>query len=187
MVDHRELLVSLAPEKFQDNFRDLICRLWVILYVYNSKRRVKVAEFKEFCLQTYEAIFTGFNNQKRWINVSPTVHSLLAHSHELIENNECFGLGDFSESGVENCNKYLRFYRCNLARKNNQDNNLEDCLTRLWVRSDPVVRRSCPAVICTRCNCYGHHTVSCPMKVLPETSSCITEDDWYFSCLFTDK
>ena len=118
LVDHRELMVSLVPHRFQADLRELMCRLWVILFVYNSKRKVKTDVFKDFCITTYKSIFNGFNNKDRWINVSPTVHSLLAHSPELIENNDCCGLGNFSESGLENNNKYLRFYRRNLARKN---------------------------------------------------------------------
>ena len=29
MTDHRELLVSLVPERFREDFRELICRIWI--------------------------------------------------------------------------------------------------------------------------------------------------------------
>ena len=61
MVDHIEMKVSLVPQRFQENFKDLICCLWVILFVYNSKSRVKVDKFKDLCIQEYETIFNGFH------------------------------------------------------------------------------------------------------------------------------
>ena len=186
MVDHRELMVSLAPERFQDDYRSLLCRLWIIIYIYNSKDKIDVGAFKDFCSTTYQLILTGFNNKtEKWINISPTVHALLAHSWELILNNDSKGLGEYTEAGLENSNKYLRFYRRNLSRKTNQESNLEDCLTRLWVRSDPVVRASGPqGPICSRCS-LEHYTVSCPQKAV-ETINVASLDEFYLSCLIID-
>ena len=96
--------------------------------------------------------------------------------------NDCKGLGEFTEAGLENSNKYLRFYRQSLSRKTRQESNLEDCLTRLWIRSDPVVRASGPqGPICSRCS-LEHYTVSCPEKA-GETTSVASLDEFYLSCL----
>ena len=185
LVDHRELMVSFAPARFQDDYRSLLCRLWVIISVYNSTRNVNIEEFMCFCIKTYELILEGFNNSSRWINVSPTMHALLAHSWELISNNDGKGLGEYTESGLEN-NNYLRFYRSNLARKVNQETNLEDCMTRLWLRSDPGIGHSGPPKPkCSRCSVVGHFTVSCPQKV-QEVATASTLDNYYLSCLFID-
>ena len=183
------LMVSLAPQRFQEAYRTLLCRLWVIVKIYTSQRKVDIGQFKEFCLDTYNYILMNFNNNsaetKRWISISPTVHALLAHSWELIANNDGKGCGEFSESGLENNNKFLRFYRCNLARKVNQEMNLEDCLTRLWLRSDPTIRSAGPPPPkCSRC--HGEHfTVSCPQKQLI-CSTVSSLDDYYISLLFLD-
>ena len=97
--------------------------------------KVRINLFKEFCLETYNLILSKFNNvDLKWISITPTVHSLLAHGWELISFNDDKGLGEFTESGLEN-NKFLRFNRQNLSRKVNQSTNLEDCLTRMWLHS----------------------------------------------------
>ena len=97
--------------------------------------------FKELCAGTYLLILNKFNNAEiRWINISPTLHMLLAHSWEIIEANNNYSLGEYSESGLEHNNKFLRFFRLSLARKNSQETNLQDCIERLWIKSDPGIR-----------------------------------------------
>ena len=41
-------------------------------------------------------------------------------------------------------NKLLRLFRIALSRKTSQADNLNDCLNRLWIRSDIQVRNSVP-------------------------------------------
>ena len=180
-------MVDLVPDRFKEEYHTLLCHLWVIIKIYNSKRKVNIEKYKEFCVLTYNHILANFNNtDSRWINISPTLHSILAHSWELIQNNDDKGLGVFSEGGLENCDKFLRFYRRNLSRKINQETNMEDCHTRLWLRSDPLIRNSGPPKpTCSRCS-LDHFTVSCPQKnsqLLPLSTS---QDDIYFDQLFLD-
>ena len=95
--------------------------------IYKEKTNL----FKEFCLETYNLILSKFNNvDLKWISIMPTVHSLLAHGWELISLNNDKGLGEFTESGLEN-NKFLRINCQNLSWKVNQSVNLEYCLTRM--------------------------------------------------------
>ena len=112
-------------------------RLWIILFIYTSQSKnaqVNTLLFREFCADTYELLLKNFENLvKRWINVSPTLHMLLAHAWELIEINGKYGLGEYSETGLENNNKFLRYFREHLARKCSQETNLEDCLNRFWL------------------------------------------------------
>ena len=171
MTDYRELMVSFVPVRFQDDLREVICRLWVVIKVYTGKEEVNVRLYKQFCLDLYNLVLNSFENQSRWISISPTLHSLIAHSWELISNNDGRGLGDFTEGGLEHNNKFLRFYRRNLARKVDQSANIEDCLTRLWLRSDPLIRDSGPAQpTCKRCH-GSHFTVSCPQKSVLQSST----------------
>ena len=100
LVDHRELMVSFVPQRFQEDLWVLMCKIWVIIKIYTSKEKVNVSEFKQFCLDVYYHILNSFNNKEsHWINVSPTVHALSAHSWELIRNNGGVGLGN-SQRGV---------------------------------------------------------------------------------------
>ena len=151
-----------------------------------SNSKVNIDEFKMFCLDTYKLILSKFNNENlKWINISPTVHALLAHGWELISLNDGIGLGQYTEGGLENNNKFLRFYRRNLARKVSQSTNLEDCLTRLWLRSDPKMRDAGPKANCSRCKSTGHFTVSCPQKRLLSSTihSSQSLDDYYLSAI----
>ena len=94
LVDHREIMVSFVPERFKEYYRTLLCRLWVIIKIFNSKRKVDICKYKEFCIFTYNHILESFNNAvSRWIIISPTLHSLLAHSWELIEKFNKMSLG----------------------------------------------------------------------------------------------
>ena len=168
LTKHRNVLVNLVPDRFRVALDELIRRIWICVRVYTSCEPVKVEEYKAFSLDTYKLILTGFDNsdgKTQWINISPTVHSLLAHGWELIMANNSRGLGEYTEQGLENNNKFLRFYRQHLARKNSQSHNLDDCLTRLWLKLDPKIRATAPKPKCNRCTTHGHHTISCPTKM----------------------
>ena len=92
--------------------------------------------------------------------------------------------GEYTEGGLENSNKFLRFYRTHLARKVHQTANLNDCLSRLWLNSDPKIRDAAPKPKCSKCHETGHHTVSCPSKNLPEVIySAATIDEYFLSLL----
>ena len=125
-------------------------------------------------------------DKKRWINLFPTVHAIIAHRWELIAQNDGKVLGALSESGLEHNNKLLRLIHKCLSRKILQVLSLEDCMTRLWVRSDPIIRGAGPHPKCSRCKMVGHYTVSCPTKnIVPQNRNVdIRSDDYYFSQLF---
>ena len=90
-------------------------------------------------------ILTAFNeNGKPWIYLTPTVHALLEHTGELMEANNCIGLGAYTESGLECTNKILRLTRIALSHKTSQIDNLTDGINRLWVRSDLYVDSAIP-------------------------------------------
>ena len=136
---NRKMLSSLVQENSTD-IEEMLLRLWVICKIYNGDDEVTDL-FKDFCTETSLFILTKFNGSKGpWIFLSPTVHGLLHHASELIESNDGFGLQEYSESGLEANNKFLRFYRTFLARKNGQVQNLTDVFNRLWLKSDPCIK-----------------------------------------------
>ena len=128
-------------------------------------------------------ILSNFNNDKenKWIQIRPTVHSLLAHSWELIKENNAKGLGEYTEGPLENNTKFLRFNRQFLARKLSQKANLTDCLGRGWNISDPIVRAIDPGKACSRCGKTDHFTVSCPLKSITEKDTAETLQSWFIS------
>ena len=85
--------------------------------------------------------YTLGNNFDAWTKIRawffPTVHAFLGHTWELISNNDGNGFGSYSEAGLEDNNKVLR----DIRRKSHQSENLGDCLFRLWLWSDLIIRR----------------------------------------------
>ena len=74
----------------------------------------------------------------KWADLTPSVHKVLAHSTELINNNMCRGLGHLSEEGLEACHKIIRRFRANWTLQSNDLANLKDLVKKLWLSSDPV-------------------------------------------------
>ena len=175
---------------------EVLNRLWVIISIYTSKPKddleVNTTLYGELCVETYDLIINCFENSiTKWINVSPTLHMLLAHSWEIIEMNKNQGLGDYSETGLEHNNKFLRFFRQILARKTSQETNLQDCIERLWLKSDPKVRHDGPIKMCSTCKKVNDHsTVSCylkkkcSVKCKPTYQTCMTFYEFYISQLY---
>ena len=91
---------------------------------------------------------------------------MLAHSAELIALNDGYGLGAYSEEGLEGCNKILRKDRRSLSRKCGKEENQRDCLSRQWARSDPVsnLHRFMTKPWCKKCEVRGHSTRYCPRE-----------------------
>ena len=114
--------------------------------------------------------------------MTPSSHIVVAHSAELIEENGHRGLLNFSESGIEANNKFLRQYRLNYSRKTNQYENLSDCINRLWDKSDPMVINICERLYCSHCTTVGHSVRSC-LKLKKVFSGCNTEFEYLFSLL----
>ena len=121
---------------------DILLRMWLIIDIYNINEEVE-EYFSEFCNETCIMLLTSFNNnQEPWIYLTPTAHGLFHHTWDLIQGNENFGLQEYSECAIEGNIRFLRFYREFLARKLNQHSNLSDCFTRMWLKSDPKIRKS---------------------------------------------
>ena len=128
----RGCLIECVPDAYKDKIDSIIKRHAIILNVLNSKNKVtKLDQFKCFTISLYNDILTWFP----YANITPTLHKTLAHSWELIHMNGDFGLGAYSEEGLESCNKLLRKIRISLSRKRGEEENQMDCL--LWFRSDP--------------------------------------------------
>ena len=80
------------------------------------------------CSDTYELIIDTFP----WARITPTLHKVLAHSAQLIEDyNGGRGLRSLSEEGLKACHKHIRRYREQLARKFSFKTNIQDIFIRL--------------------------------------------------------
>ena len=74
-----------------------------------------------------------------------------------------------NEEPLEINNKYVRQFRKHLARKSSQIENLSDVSTRLWVKSDPIIRSMKRELYCKICEQFCDHTIRSsqyPQKIL---------------------
>ena len=156
-TNNRKLLTQgIDNTELRAKIDELVLNVAVILTIINSSRKINVQEFKEFCRNTYLHVASI-----PWIELSPSAHAVLAHSAELVEENDQRGLKNFCEAGLEHNNKFLRLYRINKARKTNQFDNLSDCINRLWDKSDPNVMKTMERLACSHCKETGHTIRSC--------------------------
>ena len=133
-----QILVDSIPEKIQGDgkcdrkvFNEFITNLSVILRAVSSRRKVNTESLEQLCKETSLTLVSHWPN----FRFTPSIHQVLAHSAALIAANESTGLGSLSEEPLEHNNKKIRNYREHLSRKNTQNANLSDVLTRLWVKS----------------------------------------------------
>ncbi|KAI6646218.1 Dna-mediated transposase [Oopsacas minuta] len=148
-----ECAMSLVKIDHRDSLCKLHTQLFVILRIINSDRKINTEELGCLCTDTYLLILQSFP----WVNITPTLHKLLAHSEEILrEMNFEYGLKCFSEEGSEACNKLLRKYREHLARKTSFEDNVIDIFVRLSSESDPVLMKYRSTVVCANCGEHGH-------------------------------
>ena len=182
---NRDIIISQLDERLPRPVAKYGQMLAVILRVFRSSQSVDV-KYKQYCMALYIHIVTEFTNSagELWVSVRPTLHKLLAHSWELISLNDGEGLERLDESGLEGCNKILRTIRSRQARKISQQACIMDCLSRLWVGSDPMLKQERMAALpfCKHCQIKGHGTRYCAVKN-PKQGPVGKEDDLVNSLL----
>ena len=132
----RKYLCTLVEDDLRDQFSTTLLGICAIVKVINSqKKRVNVDRLRMLGQQIYLELVQCFP----WAVVSPSVHRILAHSWEVIQLNDSYGLGGMSEEGLEALNKCIRSMRSTGARKDNTLHNFTDTFHHLWDRSRPVI------------------------------------------------
>ena len=137
---------------FKKHIRKVIRNLSVILNIINSDKHVRVQEYAKFCTKT--ALYVRKNLP--WVEFSNTVHQILAHSAQLIEENEGRGLLSKSEESSESTHKFVKYFREHGARKMNVFYNILDTMKKLWFKTDPGQRAFDKEIKCSKCLKFGH-------------------------------
>ncbi len=142
----------------------------LILRLISSKaEKIDIQAFKKLCSETYLHQVQAFP----WATVPQSIHRILAHAAEAIQQNGGFGLGALSEEGLEATHKLVRRFRALLSRKTSLEDNLYDVFKHLWVRSDPVIRLHTRVLSCTFCDAQGHTKRTCSKRF----HNCDTEEE----------
>ena len=105
-------ITTLVPADFHDSLTKIINNLSAILRSFSSSREIITDTQGLLCQETYEFIIVKFP----WVNITPSLHKLLAHSTELIR--DCisgFGMKEFSEEAVESCNEMFAANTVNIS------------------------------------------------------------------------
>ena len=166
---------TMLPANQHESIGMILNNLSVILRIFSCNRKIDTNELDTLCKETYEYILTHFP----WVNITPSLHKVLAHSTELIRDcNDGFGMKDFSEEAVESSNKLIRRYREHLARKNSFTVNIRDIFVRLLSHSDPVLNIFRYFVTCTHC---GELSSICNQRCRPTPT--LTEQEELFKSL----
>ena len=107
-------ILTLIPSEFRDTIKNIHNNTSAILRVFNSSRQTDTTKLSTISKYTYEFLVT----ELPWVNITPSLHKLLAHCVELIETcNNGYGIKEYSKEALEACNKLIRRYRDNLSRK----------------------------------------------------------------------
>ena len=160
---NRQKFVDLiyGTRKEKKAFGILHKKMSVILRLISSKKhQIDYMSLEKYCLDTYVFLRESFE----FTTVPGVVHHVLAHSAERIKFNGGFGLGEWSEEGLETLHKLVRRFRERLARKTSLKDNLTDVAKHLLIRSDPIIRSYKRVLSCTICKEKGHTKRSCPLK-----------------------
>ena len=147
----REFVCNIVDEDLREDFGIMLLGLCAaVKIIHSQKRKVNVDKFRTMTLEVYIKLIQCFP----WCSISPSVHRILAHSWEVIQLNEGYGLGNLSEEGLEALNKYIRSRRETGARKDTTMHNFMDTFNHLWDRSRPtivemarIIRRKTPKLM----------------------------------------
>ena len=101
-----DMVVACVAEKYKDTVRLLHKNLSVILRVISSSREVNCEKLSKLTTETSLLIA----EKLPWVSVNYTLHGILHHSVELIQMNNNWSIGSFSEEALESNNKFVRRY-----------------------------------------------------------------------------
>lgn len=99
--------------------------------------------------------------------LSPTVHQMCAHSHELFQMNNGKPIAMYSEQSGEAWNKHIRSFQSGAACRARQSSllhNTRDIFSRMMIATHPAIVSKRLSLFCTNCKSYGHTIRGCPQK-----------------------
>jgi len=94
-------------------------------------------KFGQICKETH-AMYFDENLGAKWYNIPPTLHKVLVHGQDLVQN--CpLPIGLTNEEAGEGNNKILRNVKLHHTRKTSWTAGMSDLFHRLMDSSDPII------------------------------------------------
>ena len=118
---------------------DLHQRFSVILRIINCTLTIKVAEFRQFCIDTNLLMVEEPNI--KWMAPSNTIHRFIAHAWQSILLNGCEGLGQKAEGALEGAHQNVKFSQAHLTSKQDVTQMFRDMFASLYFVQAPSVCR----------------------------------------------
>jgi len=113
---------------------NLIRNFAIILAILSSCHKINVLTFKTLLKKT----FNLYVEKYPWYYMPVTVHKILIHACDVIEQNN-IPVGYLSEEALEARHKEIRKYRLNHSRKSSREASNKDVLKRLLLSSEPLI------------------------------------------------
>lgn len=114
--------------------RELIDKCHVILQCLASGYDIRKDAFQTFAINTARLLVREYP----WFNMPPSVHKVLVHGSDVIDN-ALISIGELSEEAAESNNKNIKDFRRNYTRKISRTVTNTDLLHRLLLNSDPLI------------------------------------------------
>lgn len=102
--------------------------------VTSSKKSNNLNKFRTYAYETYVICVEKYG----WFTVPPSVHKLLLHAADIMEELP-LPIEDYGEEALEGNNKVFRKVRLMFSRMTDRKHTNEDVLKRLLVNTDPYV------------------------------------------------
>lgn len=106
----------------------------VILVALSCQLPIDPLSFSSYC----QSLFSTYMRYYSWNPITPTVHKILVHGHEIIEKT-MLPLGVMGEDASESRHRIYKHDRYHHSRKGNRIQNLTDMFCRALDSSDPFV------------------------------------------------
>lgn len=148
----------------------LIYRLKVILETISSGHKIDTQKFDEYAMETARLYCDLYG----WHPMTPTMHKILIHGAEIIEN-ALLPIGQLSEEAAEARNKHFRLYRENYARKFSREHCNLDVYNRLLLSSDPLLSSMRRTKKSIKARSFCPETINMLLPAEPNTESDISE------------
>ena len=128
---------TIFKNSYREQIKKVIQNLYVILAILNSNLPVIVERFSELCRTT-----TSLLLRVPYFRFNITIHTLLFHSWEHIQNNGCKGLGKYGEDAIEMAMGRGRNARKFQAFRGSLTRNMTDAHYTLQLESDSYLNRN---------------------------------------------
>ena len=188
--ENRQFICELiSNEEDRMNYERLLTLVNIMLTVTQSvdgKKNVRVSKVKSLGIELMAHVRTSFLNAngQPWIMITPSIHQICAHSWQFFELNDGSSIAKWSESPLENWNKYLRSFQSGPASRSRQlsiKENIHDIFKRVLIISHPEIASKKPRPSCSVRGEIGHTASSSRLKMMSiETEERATIHSMYY-------